>query len=34
MASGRLGGDAREALRGVVEDYRSKLNRLATTLPR
>jgi hypothetical protein len=34
MAGGRLGGEAREALRGVVEDYRSKLNRLATTLPR
>ena len=34
MASGRLGGQARVALRGVVEDYRSKLNRLAITLPR
>jgi len=34
MAGGRLGGDARAALRGVVEDYRTKLNRLAGTLPR
>ena len=34
MAGGRLGGEARAALRGVVEDYRTKLNRLAITLPR
>jgi hypothetical protein len=34
IASGRLGGEARAALRGVVEDYRTKLNRLAITLPR
>ena len=34
MAGGRLDGDARAALRGVVEDYRTKLNRLAVTLPR
>jgi hypothetical protein len=34
MAGGRLGGEARTALRGIVEAYRTKLNRLATTLPR
>jgi hypothetical protein len=34
MAGGRLDGDARAVLRGVVEDYRTKLNRLAVTLPR
>jgi hypothetical protein len=34
MAGGRLGGEARAALRGVVEDYRTKLDRLAITLPR
>jgi hypothetical protein len=34
VARGRLGGEARAALRGVVDDYRTKLDRLAISLPR